>query len=265
MNPIAKKITIPEILLAKKSGIKLSMMTAYDYTMAKLLDQAGIDILLVGDSLGMVVQGRKNTLGVTMDHMIYHSHCVSMGATRAHVVMDMPFMSYQSSQEEAIHNCGMALKKGKAHSVKMEGGIEIVDIVKQVVDFGIPVMGHVGLKPQYVHAMGGFLKQGKDPQDAKKILKDAKAIAAAGAYAIVLESIPAELAEKISKSINIPTIGIGSGSHCDGQVLVCYDFLGMNPDDVPGFVKPYAKLSENIIQATKRYITDIQSGNYPPK
>jgi len=257
------KITVPELLKMKKEGRKISMLTAYDYTMARILDEAGAHVILVGDSLGMVVQGRKNTLGVSLDHMIYHSHCVSKGLTRAHLVCDMPFMSYQSSVDEAVKNCGKVLKQGHAEAVKLEGGEEIAATVKRLTDLGIPVMGHVGLKPMHVHLMGGYKVQGRDSKSEKRILNDARAIEKAGAYSIVLEGIPADLAQKISRSLKIPTIGIGSGSHCDGQVLVIYDLLGMYQEIQPKFVRRYANLFETITDSVKRYISDVESGNFP--
>ncbi|MFO1518740.1 MAG: 3-methyl-2-oxobutanoate hydroxymethyltransferase [bacterium] len=260
---MAKKVTPPELIAIKKDGRKISMVTAYDFTMAKIVDQAGVDVVLVGDSLGMVVQGRKNTLGVTLDHMIYHSHCVSKGITRAHLVCDMPFLSYQSSMEEAVRNCGKVLKQGRAEAVKLEGGEEIADTVKRLTELGIPVMGHIGLKPMHVHLMGGYKIQGRDSHSEKQILKDAKALEKAGAYSIVLEGIPAALAEKITRQIKIPTIGIGSGPGCDGQVLVIYDLLGMYQEIRPKFVRQYANLHETISEALKNYIADVSSGNFP--
>ncbi|MCC7343378.1 MAG: 3-methyl-2-oxobutanoate hydroxymethyltransferase [Deltaproteobacteria bacterium] len=258
-----KKITVPHITALKAKGQKIVMVTAYDYTFARLLDGAGVDILLVGDSLGMVVQGRKNTLGVTMDHMIYHSHCVARGAERAHVVCDLPFLSYQASKEDAIRVSGAALKKGKAEAVKMEGGEEIAETIHAVVSLGIPVMGHVGLMPQRVQQMGGYKVQGRGKDAAKKVLKDAKAVAQAGAYSIVLEGIPLELAKQVTKEVPVPTIGIGSGPHCDGQVLVCYDLLGMFEDIAPKFVKRYADLKKTIGAAAGAFAEEVRGGKFP--
>ncbi len=258
-----KKLTVPQVTAMKAKGEKIVMVTAYDYTFARLLDNAGVDILLVGDSLGMVVQGRKNTLGVTMDHMVYHSHCVSKGATRAQVVCDLPFLSYQASKEDAIRVSGIALKKGRAEAVKMEGGEEIAEIIRAVVSLGIPVMGHVGLMPQRVQQMGGYKVQGRGKDAAKKVLRDAKAVAQAGAYSIVLEGIPLELAKQVTKEISIPTIGIGSGPHCDGQVLVCYDLLGMFEDIAPKFVKKFGDGKALIQEAAKRYGEEVRSGKFP--
>ncbi|MCP5468433.1 MAG: 3-methyl-2-oxobutanoate hydroxymethyltransferase [Deltaproteobacteria bacterium] len=256
-------LTVPKFLAKKKSGEKISMITAYDFTMAKLFDEAGVDSILIGDSLGMVIQGRENTLGVSLDQMIYHCHCVAMGAKRAHLIGDMPFMSYQASKEDAVRSAGKLLKKGKVHGVKMEGGEEIAEIVAAVVKVGIPVMGHVGLMPQHVQQMGGYKVQGREEKAAKKILNDAKAIANAGAYSLVLEGIPLELAQKITDTIDIPTIGIGSGPHCDGQVLVCYDLLGMYSEFKPKFVKHFGNLGVAIHAAMKDYIREVKEGTYP--
>lgn len=260
---MTQKLTLPQILKIKKEGRKISMLTAYDYTFAKIIDQSGTDIVLVGDSLGMVVQGRKNTLGVTLDNMIYHSRCVARALSRAHLVCDMPFLSYHGSLDEAVKNCGRLLKQGHAESVKLEGGEEIAPIVKRATSLGIPVMGHVGLKPTHVHTMGGYKIQGTDEKSARQILKDAKALEKAGAYALVLEGIPAKLAQKITSTLKIPTIGIGSGPHCDGQVLVIYDLLGMYQEIRPRFVRRYAELFETITDSVKKYISDVASGDFP--
>jgi 3-methyl-2-oxobutanoate hydroxymethyltransferase len=257
------KITVPKLQEMKSAGEKIAMVTAYDYTFARLLDEAGVEVLLVGDSLGMVIQGRPNTLGVTLDHMIYHTHCVANGARQAHVVCDLPFLSYQASREDAVWACGLALKKGHAEAVKLEGGEEMAETVRELTSLGIPVMGHVGLMPQRVQQMGGYKIQGRGKDAAKKVMKDAKAIAAAGAYALVLEGIPLELAEKITQSISIPTIGIGSGPHCDGQVLVLYDLLGMYPEFSPKFVKKYADLGDTIAAAIRNYIAEVKAGKFP--
>lgn len=257
------KITVPQIVAMKAKGEKIAMVTAYDYSFAKLFDGAGVEMLLVGDSMGMVVQGRKNTLGVTLDHVVYHCHCVAKGAERAHVVGDLPFLSYQASREDAIRSSGELLKKGHADSVKMEGGEEIAATVRAVVDLGIPVMGHVGLMPQRIQQMGGYKIQGRGKEAAKKVLRDAKAIADAGAYAIVLEGITLELAKEISAAVAVPTIGIGSGPHCDGQVLVCYDLLGVFQDFSPKFVKHYADLKGVVGGAIEAYISEVKSGKFP--
>jgi len=258
-----KKVTLPEIQKKKKAGEKIAVLTAYDASFAKIIDQAGIDIILVGDSLGMVFQGRRDTLSVTVEDMIYHSRAVARGIQRAHLVCDMPFMSYQASVDEAVKNCGKVMKQGKAESIKLEGGAEIAPLVKRLVDAGIPVMGHIGLKPTHVHLMGGYKIQGRDPQGGKKLLQDAKALEKAGVYAIVLEGIPAKLAARISKSLKIPTIGIGSGNDCDGQVLVIYDLLGLYQDIQPKFVRRYAQFGEEAHQAIQNYISDVKSRKFP--
>lgn len=257
------KITVPQIVAMKAKGDKIAMVTAYDYSFAKLIDGAGVEVILVGDSLGMVVQGRKNTLGVTLDHMVYHCHCVAKGAERAHVVGDLPFLSYQASKEDAIRSSGELLKKGHADSVKLEGGEEIAETVRAVVDLGIPVMGHVGLMPQRIQQMGGYKIQGRGKDAAKKVMRDAKAVAEAGAYALVLEGITLELAKEITAEVSIPTIGIGSGPHCDGQVLVCYDLLGVFQDFSPKFVKHYADLKQVVGAALGSYIAEVKSGKFP--
>lgn len=262
-NPRPMKITVPQIVAMKAKGDKIAMVTAYDYSFAKLIDGAGVEVILVGDSLGMVVQGRKNTLGVTLDHMVYHCHCVAKGAERAHVVGDLPFLSYQASKEDAIRSSGELLKKGHADSVKLEGGEEIAETVRAVVDLGIPVMGHVGLMPQRIQQMGGYKIQGRGKDAAKKVMRDAKAVAEAGAYALVLEGITLELAKEITAEVSIPTIGIGSGPHCDGQVLVCYDLLGVFQDFSPKFVKHYADLKQVVGAALGSYIAEVKSGKFP--
>ncbi len=257
------KITIPLLLKKKTKGEKISMLTAYDYSFARILDQKGIDVILVGDSLGMVIQGRQDTLSVTLEDMIYHSRAVSRAVKKAHLVCDMPFLSYHASLDEAVKNCGLVLKKGHAESVKLEGGAELAPLITRLKKAGIPVMGHIGLKPTHVHLMGGYRVQGRDAQGEKELLKDAKALEKAGIYALVLEGIPAKLATKISKSLKIPTIGIGSGAGCDGQVLVVYDLLGLYQDIRPKFVRQYAQLHQTVSSAIENYIQDVQSGNFP--
>ncbi len=258
------KITVPEIRKRKQTN-PIVMVTAYDFTMAKLLDEAGTDILLVGDSLGMVFQGNPNTLSVTLENMIYHCKAVTKAAHRSHVVGDMPFMSYQVSVEHAIQNAGRLIQEGHCESVKLEGGKGYSKHVESMVLAGIPVMGHIGLMPQSVHTLGGFKVQGKTSESSDKIIEDAMALEDAGAYAIVLEAIPADLAEKITMSVSIPTIGIGAGKHCDGQVLVCYDLLGMVRGFRPKFVKTFANLGDQIVEATHEFINEIRSGNFPSK
>jgi len=257
------KITAPALLARKKRGPKIAMLTAYDATMARLLEEGGADVLLVGDSLGMVVQGLPNTLPVTLEEICYHGRAVARAARRAHVVGDMPFMSYQPSRERALESAGQMLKTGGFEAVKLEGGQAFAEHVRALVSAGIPVMGHVGLLPQSVHAMGGFRIQGKADADAERVLADARAIADAGAYAIVLEGIPSDLAQRITESISVPTIGIGAGPACDGQVLVCYDFLGMYPSLKPKFVKHFAELGAEIVSATQSYVEEVRTGTFP--
>ncbi|HEY4105596.1 MAG TPA: 3-methyl-2-oxobutanoate hydroxymethyltransferase, partial [Polyangiaceae bacterium] len=257
------KITVPALLARKQRGPKIAVLTAYDATMARLLDEGGADVLLVGDSLGMVVQGLPNTLPVTLEEICYHGRAVARAARRAHVVGDMPFMSYQASVERALDSAGQMLKNGGFEAVKLEGGVRFAEHIRALTSAGIPVMAHVGLLPQSVHAMGGFRVQGKAEADAERVLADARAVAEAGAYAVVLEGIPSELGQRITEAIPIPTIGIGAGPGCDGQVLVCYDFLGMYPDFKPKFVKHFAELGSQIVAATQSYVNEVQSGAFP--
>jgi 3-methyl-2-oxobutanoate hydroxymethyltransferase len=257
-----RKITVPEIR-ARKGGPPLAMVTAYDFTMARLLDEGGADLLLVGDSLGMVVQGHPTTLPVTVDEICYHGRAVARGARRAHVVGDMPFMSFQVSPERALENAGRMIKEGGFESIKLEGGEEVAEHVRRIVAAGIPVMGHVGLTPQSVHAMGGFKVQGKDEEAAERVLDGARALDEAGAYAIVLEAIPPDLAAEVTDAVSVPTIGIGAGPACDGQVLVCYDLLGMFPDLKPKFAKRFAEVGEQIIEATRAYVDEVQGRSFP--
>jgi 3-methyl-2-oxobutanoate hydroxymethyltransferase len=261
--PHGRKNTAPDVQARKGSGVPLAMVTAYDFTMARLVDEAGVDLVLVGDSLGMVVQGLSTTLPVTLDEMCYHGRAVARGVLRAHVVGDLPFMSYQASPEKAVESAGKLLKDGAFESVKLEGGEEAAEQVRSIVRAGIPVMGHVGLTPQSVHALGGFKVQGRGQEAAEKLLAGARAIEEAGAYAIVLEAIPPDVAEKITASVSIPTIGIGAGSACDGQVLVCTDLLGMARDHAPKFAKRYAELGDVIVDAMKRYVGEVRSGAFP--
>ncbi|NPD28362.1 3-methyl-2-oxobutanoate hydroxymethyltransferase [Corallococcus exiguus] len=257
------KVTIHTLKRLKQSGQKICMVTAYDATFARILDEGGADVLLVGDSLGMVIQGQESTLPVTMDQMVYHSAAVSRGAKRAHVVGDLPFLSYQVSPQEAVRNAGRLVAEGNVGSVKLEGGAEFADTVRAIVRASIPVMGHLGLTPQSVHKMGGYVVQGRDEDAARRMLDDALALEAAGAYALVLEGVPLELARTITQSLKIPTIGIGAGKHCDGQVLVCYDLLGMNPDFKPKFVKRFANLHGNITEAANTYFSEVRAGTFP--
>jgi len=253
---------VPDFKTMKRRARKITMLTAYDATMARLFDRAGVDALLVGDSLGMVVLGHETTLPVTLEAMIHHTAAVSRGTTRALVVADMPFLTYQVTVSEAVRNAGRLLQEGGAAAVKIEGGRPMVDVVRRLVDVGIPVMGHVGLLPQSVHKVGGYARQGTEPQQADAIIADAAALEDAGAFAIVLESMPAELARTITARLGIPTIGIGAGPDCDGQVLVSYDMLGLF-EHAPPFVKQYAKLGEEIVAATEAYIEDVHTGRFP--
>jgi 3-methyl-2-oxobutanoate hydroxymethyltransferase len=262
MDPKAK-VTIHTLRRMKQAGERIAMLTAYDASFARIFDDAGIDVLLVGDSLGMVIQGEKSTLPVTMEQMIYHCRAVARAARRAHVVGDMPFMSYQASADEAVRNAGRLVAEGLAESVKLEGGAEYAQTVERIARAGIPVMGHIGLTPQSVHQLGGFVVQGRDDQKARKILADAAALERAGAYAMVLEGIPMELCREITSRAAIPTIGIGAGPDADGQVLVCYDALGMNPDFAPKFVKAYANLYETIGGAARAYLGEVKQGAFP--
>ena len=239
------------------------MVTAYDATFARLADEAGVDMILVGDSLGMVIQGHKNTLPVTLDEVIYHTRCVSRGTRRALVVADLPFMSYQVSQTQAMLAAGRAMKDGRAGAVKFEGGLEMADTVRLIVAAGIPVMAHIGLKPQSIHVMGGHKIQGKTKGEAKGLLVEAKAFEQAGAFSIVLEGITIETAREITESISIPTIGIGSGPYCSCQVLVNYDLLGLNPDFNPSFLKKYADGHGLVTQAIRHFIQEVREGHFP--
>lgn len=248
---------------SKKNGEKLTMLTAYDYTTAKLLDESGFDSILVGDSLGMVVLGYDDTLSVTMEDMIHHSSAVARGAKNALVITDMPFMSYQTSVYDAVVNAGRLVKEGKAQAVKLEGGIEFCEHIKAIVKASIPVCAHIGLTPQSINAFGGFKVQGKGKQEAQRLLDEARAVEEAGAFAVVLECVPAKLAKKISESISIPTIGIGAGAGCDGQVLVYQDMLAMYSDFKPKFVKQYAQIGSVMKDAFKQYISEVKSGAFP--
>jgi 3-methyl-2-oxobutanoate hydroxymethyltransferase len=256
-------VTVPAILARKNSEKKITALTAYDFSFAKLLDQTAIDILLVGDSLGMVSQGHENTLSVTLEDMIYHTRSVKRGAQRALVVADMPFMSYQVSVEQAVTNAGRLIQEGQASAVKLEGGARMADRVHAISQAGIPVMGHVGLTPQSVHQFGGYKIQGKTFLDSKQIKQDAKDLQKAGAFSLVLEGMPEELAGEITNDLEIPTIGIGAGSKCDGQILVIHDLLGLNPDFAPKFVKHYAQLSDVIQNAVGEFINEVHSKTFP--
>lgn len=257
------KNTVSTFREQKAKGEKISMLTAYDYSTAKLMDEAGINGILVGDSLGMVVLGYEDTLPVTMEDMIHHTAAVCRGAKNTLVVGDMPFMSYQVSVEEAVYNAGRLMKEGRCQAVKLEGGASVCPQIRAITNASIPVMAHIGLTPQSINAFGGFKVQGKSEEAAKKLLEDAKAVEEAGAFAVVLECVPAKLAELISKSIAIPTIGIGAGAGCDGQILVYQDMLGLFSDFTPKFVKKYANVGEMMTQAFRDYIADVQEGSFP--
>jgi 3-methyl-2-oxobutanoate hydroxymethyltransferase len=254
-----RPVTVPDFLAAKARGTRLTMLTAYDYITARLLDAAGVDCLLVGDSLGMVVQGQPDSLAVTLDEMIYHTRLVMRGVRRSLVVTDMPFMSYQVSPQQALENAGRLIKEGNAHAVKLEGGVRSAPAVSAITAADIPLMGHVGLTPQSVRRLGGFKVQ----RDAARLLDDALAIEAAGAFALVVECVPAELGARITEAVKIPTIGIGAGPHCDGQVLVTPDLLGLFTDFRPRFAKQYADLGAEVRQAVEAYCREVREGAFP--
>ena len=257
------KNTVVTIRQAKERGEKLTMLTAYDYSMAKLIDEAGINMILVGDSLGMVMLGYEDTLSVTMEDMIHHTRAVARGANKALVVADMPFMSYQTSVYDAVCNAGRLMKEGRAHAVKLVGGSQFAEHIRAITNASIPVVAHLGLTPQSLNAFGGFKVQGKSEQAAKKLLADAKAVEEAGAVAVVLECVPAKLAELITKQLRVPTIGIGAGADCDGQVLVYQDMLAMFGDFKPKFVKQFAQIGDRMKEAFGKYIEDVKSGAFP--
>lgn len=257
------KVTVPEIKRMKEKGEKITALTAYDYSFARILDAAGIDILLVGDSLGSVIQGQESTLPVTLDDVIYHTRAVVRGRKRALVVADMPFLTFQISVEEAKRNAGRLLQEGGAEAVKLEGGVEMLETVEAIVEIGIPVMGHVGLTPQSLHCFGGYKVQGKDRDQREKIIQDALAVEEGGAFSIVLEGIPMDLAQEITRRLSIPTIGIGAGLHCDGQVLVVHDMLGLFDMYAPKFVKQYADLKGVMAEAVKNFVTEVKEGRFP--
>ena len=256
-------ITVRDVRAFKERGEKFSMLTAYDWYSARLLDEAGIPLILVGDTLGMVMLGHESTLPVTMEDMLHHTAAVTRGAKEALVVGDMPFMSYQSSTEEGLRNAGRFLKEAGADAVKLEGGERVADLVAKITEAGIPVMGHVGLTPQSVHQLSGYRVQGRGDEAAHKLLADAKALEHAGAFAVVLEAVPGALAEEVTRSLEVPTIGIGAGPGCDGQVLVWHDFLGINDGRTAKFVKKYASLADDIRDAAKTFAREVAEGSYP--
>mgnify|MGYP002517298274 CR=1 FL=1 len=259
------KNTVNTFKQAKENGDKLTMLTAYDYSTAKMIDEAGIDSILVGDSLGMVCLGYPDTLSVTMEDMIHHTKAVTRGAKEAFVVADMPFMSYQTSVYDAVVNAGRLIKEGHAHAVKLEGGMEVCEQIRAIVKASIPVCAHIGLTPQSVNAFGGFSVQGKGEEAAKRLIEEAKAVEEAGAFAVVLECVPEALATLITQQISIPTIGIGAGAGCDGQVLVYQDMLGMYSDFTPKFVKKYAETGVAMNEAFTKYSEEVKSGEFPSK
>ena len=260
---MGRKMTVPEVRSKKEKGEKIVCLTAYDYCLARILDESGIDILLVGDSLGSVVQGHDSTLPVTVDDVIYHTKAVVRGRRRALVVSDMPFMTFQLGVDEAKRNAGRLVQEGGAESVKLEGGVTQAATIEGLVKMGVPVMGHVGLTPQSVHQFGGYRIQGRGEADARAILDDAMAVEQAGAFAVVLEGIPVQLAREITQRVSIPTIGIGAGMHCDGQILVVHDMLGLFDDFTPKFVKRYANLKETIGGAVRSYMEEVRTEAFP--
>ena len=258
-----KKVTIHTLRKMKQAGERITMLTAYDATFARLFDEAGVEVLLVGDSLGMVIQGHDTTLPVTMDQMVYHCSAVARTAERAHLVGDMPFGSYQAGADEAVRNAMRLVAEGGMESVKLEGGAEYADVVSRVVRAGVPVMGHIGLTPQSVHKLGGYIVQGRGEEKAQQLLDDAKALEQAGCYSLILEMMPAELSARVSRSVSMPVIGIGAGAGCDGQVLVSYDLLGLNPAFTPRFVKRYLEMGVAIRDAVQKFRDDVRHGVFP--
>lgn len=258
-----KRVTTRRLQELKTGGERIAMLTAYDAIMAQLFDRAGIDVILVGDSVANVVQGHDTTLPVTLDEMIYHTKAVTRGVERAMVVTDLPFMSYQVSTDEAFRNAGRVMKETLASAVKLEGGTENLETVRRMTTAGIPVMGHLGLQPQSIHLYGGYRPRGKETEEASRILDDAIALQEAGAFAIVLEKVPAKLAQQVTESLSIPTIGIGAGPGCDGQVLVYADMLGLTTDFSPRFVRRYESFAERAHDAAKRYAEDVKQGTFP--
>lgn len=260
--PQSTRIRIPDLHRKKKLGQKITMLTAYDATMARLLDRAGVDALLVGDSLGMVILGQETTIPVTLDAMVHHARAVSRGAERAFVVADMPFLSWQTSLADATRNA-WPMQEGGVSAVKIEGGLHAADTVRRLVEIGIPVMAHIGLVPQAIHQLGGYRVAGRTQDEADRLVEDALALEQAGAFAIVLECIPAEVAAAVTTKLAISTIGIGAGPHCDGQVLVSYDAFGLYDEIAPKFVKQYAHLGDEMIAAAKQYIAEVEQGEFP--
>ncbi len=259
-----RPIRVRDLLEKKRNGERIVMLTVYDATMARLLDRAGIDIFLVGDSLGMVIEGHETTLPVTLDAMLHHTQAVGRGTKHAFVVADMPFLTYQVTVSEAVRNGGRLIQEGGAAAVKLEGGRAVLEVIERLVDAGVPVMGHLGLMPQHVHQLSGFRMQAKDQRDADRLIEEARMIEQAGAFSLVLESIPDEVAACVTSELGIPTIGIGAGPHCDGQVLVSYDAFGLSDVSVPPFAKQYAKLGDLMLEAAKEYAAEVRDGRFPP-
>lgn len=257
------RLTALDLLRMKADKQRIAMVTAYDYTMARIADAAGVDMILVGDSLGMVIQGLPDTLGVTLDDMAYHGRCVARALRHAHLTVDMPFMSYQVSPQQALESAGRLVKEGLAQSVKLEGGQRVASAIEAIVGAGIPVVAHVGLTPQSVHALGGFKVQGRTAEEGEQVLRDALAVQEAGAFAVVLEMVPSELAAELSAAPHIPTIGIGAGPACDGQVLVCNDLLGLDASFHPRFVKRFAELEGPARAAFEQYVAEVREGAFP--
>lgn len=258
-----KKVTTQTVVEMKEQGEKISMLTAYDYTMARIIDQAGVDVILVGDSASNVMAGYETTVPMTLDHMLYHTACVVRGVNRALVIADLPFMSYQVTAKEALINAGRMMKESGAHGVKLEGGMVIADTVKRIVDAGIPVMGHLGLTPQSIYKFGTYKVRAKESAEAEQLLEDAKILEQCGVFSIVLEKIPASLAREVTEAVSVPTIGIGAGIECDGQVLVLHDMLGLNKDFNPRFLRRYADLDQAMTEAVRNYITDVKKREFP--
>lgn len=258
-----EKITTQTVVDMKRNGEKISMLTAYDYTMAGIIDSAGVEVILVGDSASNVMAGYDTTIPMTLEQMIYHTSCVVRGVERALVIADLPFMSYQVTAKEALISAGRMMKEAGAHAVKLEGGKSICPTVERIVDAGIPVMGHLGLTPQSIYKFGTYKVRAKEEEEAEQLLKDAKALEKAGVFSIVLEKIPAGLAKTVTESLSVPTIGIGAGRHCDGQVLVIHDMLGLNKDFSPRFLRRYEDLHTKMTDAVTHYIDDVKSGDFP--
>lgn len=257
------KVTTQTVVDMKRHGEKISMLTAYDFTMAGIVDGAGVDVILVGDSASNVMAGYETTVPMTLDHMIYHTSCVVRAVDRALVIADLPFMSYQVTTKEALISAGRMMKEAGAHAIKLEGGEYISETVRRIVNAGIPVMGHLGLTPQSIYKFGTYKVRAKDEQEAEQLMKDAKILEEAGVFSIVLEKIPSGLAKKVTESVSVPTIGIGAGPHCDGQVLVLHDMLGLNKDFSPRFLRRYADLHGSMHNAVEHFIEDVKEGSFP--